>query len=114
MTKLGYILLALSAPFFLETSFEMYVLTALSGPQMLGFSLMHSGGTALLVVLAVSALSFLFLAIYSLVAFGRVLLHKPTGRHERVFVWILGVQVLHVTLFFLYDYWSRVFSHVAS
>ena len=91
----------------------MYVLTALTGPQMLGFSLMHSGGTVLLVILAVSALSFLLLGIYSLVAFGRVLFRKATRRHERVFVWILGMQVLHVTLFFLYDYWSRVFSRVA-
>lgn len=112
MKKLGYILLLLAAPFFFETGFEMYVLTAFTGPQMLGFALMHGAAGELgLFVLAISALSFALLAIYSLVALCRVLFKKSQQRHDKIYAWIFGLQILHVTLFFLYDYWSPVFSH---
>ena len=114
MSKLGYILLLLSAPFFLETGFEMYVLTAFTGPQMLGFALMHSRGMVGLVALGVSALSFLVLGIFSLVVLCRLLGTKIADRRQKLFAWVFGVQVLHTVLFFLYDYWSPVFSRAAS
>ena len=109
MRKLGYLLVLLAAPFFFRTAFEMYFLTVMHGPQMLFFSLMHTAGPALLLVLACSGVSFLLLALYSVIACGRLILRKTTGEHEKTFTWILGLQLLHIALLCLYDYWSPIF-----
>ena len=109
---LGNTLIALSLLFFLETSFEMYFLTFMQGPQMLGFSLIHIAPPIVLVILFLSAISFLFLAAFALVVqivrlTGRL---KSASHYARFLLVVVCVQVIHGVLLLTYDRWSLVFA----
>jgi hypothetical protein len=110
MIRLGNILIFLSLPFFLETCFEAYLLTILSGPQMIGFALAHSVGMTGLLLFFASEICFVLLAIYSLIALLRFLFSANSGAHERKFSWICGICLLHLSLVLSYEYWSPIFS----
>ena len=112
MKSSGKFLIAASLPFFLETSFEMYLLTLMHGQQMLFFSLVHIAPW-LLALVAVSGIAFLCLAVFAL---GVVILNplgviSIEGRHARMMLVILLVQVAHTALLLTYERWaSALFS----
>ena len=110
MSKLGSILLLLSAPFWFLSGCEMYVLTPLRGPQLLGLSRAHSGHPLVILLLPVSAISFVLLGVYSLILFTFTLRPMPMTGHERCLARLFIVQAVHGALFLLYDNWSPMFS----
>jgi len=101
------ILIAASALFFLESSFEMYFLTFVQGQQMLFFSLAHIAPFAL-VVIFLSGLAFVCLAVFALViqvlSLTRRLSNTPGfAKSMRV---IFCVQLVHIVLLLTYDAWA--------
>ena len=109
MRKLGNILVVGSSLFFIETAFEMYVLTVIHGPQMLGFSMVHiARGFFMLVML--SGLIYLCLGVF---AFGVVILNLvgklgTAKGYARLMLLVLGVHIIHTVLLLTYDYWASV------
>jgi hypothetical protein len=106
MKKWSNILIAGSSLFFLETAYEMYVLTNMRGPQMLGFSIIHiAPGFALLVFL--SALIYLSLAMFAFV----ILVMRLVGKfsldngYAKFMLIVLIVQVIHTSLLLTYNKW---------
>src|ERR1700752_5357012 len=93
LKTIGNILIAASALFFLESSFEMYFLTLVQGQQMLFLSLAHIAPLAL-VVIFLSGLAFVALAVFALV----IQLLRVTGRlncslaFAKLMLVIFGVQ----------------------
>ena len=111
MKTFGNILIAASLPFFLETSFEMYLLTPLHGQQMLFFSVAHIAPLAFLLILGLSGLAFGCLALFALATlilnFAGVI---NTGKgYARAMLIILSVQAVHTILFLTYDLWAPAF-----
>lgn len=106
--KTSILLLAFSSVFFLVTAIEMYVLTLLHGPQMLFFSLLHIAPLIFLVVLAASALAYVFHLILGLVVVALNLAKKSSWGEtlsSRMRLVIL-FQVIHTFLLLTYSYWS--------
>jgi TRAP-type C4-dicarboxylate transport system permease small subunit len=109
---LGNCLIAISALFFLETSFEMYFLTLTQGPQMLGFSLIHIAPLAVVILVFMSAISFLLLAAFALIVqivrlAGGL---KSASHYSRFLLLVLCVQLIHGLLLLTYDRWSLAFA----
>lgn len=107
MKKLGNILIGGSSFFFLETAFEMYVLTIVRGPQMLGFWMVHTARVFLILVV-LSGFSYMCLAAFALFVlaskwFGKVPIED---RHARLMSIVLSIQLIHTSLLLTYDYWS--------
>jgi hypothetical protein len=104
---IGNILIAASALFFLESSFEMYFLTLVHGQQMLFFSLAHIAPFALNVII-LSGLAFVCIAVFALVIqllrFTRRLSCSP-GFAKFMLV-IFCVQLVHIMLLLTYDAWA--------
>ena len=112
MKILGNILLAASSLFFVETAFEMYVLTLLQGQQMLFFSLAHIAPVALGIV-ALSGIAFVGLAMFAFtVQLMRFKGKWSTGAwYPKFMLIVLCVQVIHIVLLLTYDAWaSALFS----
>lgn len=106
--KTSILLLSFSSVFFLVTAIEMYVLTLLHGPQMLFFSLLHIAPLIFLVVLAASALAYVFHLILGLVVVALNLAKKSSWSEtlsSRMRLVIL-FQVIHTFLLLTYSYWS--------
>lgn len=109
MRKLGNVLIAGSSLFFFETAFEMYVLTIMHGPQMLGFWMVHiARGFFILVML--SGLIYLCLAVFAFVVVIMNLVGKlgTAKGYARLMLIVLAVQIIHTTLLLTYDYWVAV------
>lgn len=109
MRKVGNILVAGASLFFIETAFEMYVATAIRGPQMIGFGIAH-GGTGLLLIVLLSAVIYVCLGVFALsviiISFlGRA---HPTKNYLRMMLIILTIQVIHTSLLLTYEHWSRL------
>jgi hypothetical protein len=104
---IGNILIIASSLFFVETAFEMYLLTVTQGPQMLFFSLVHIA-PALFGLVVLSGVAFLCLAVF---AFGVQVMKlagrlKTSGRYSTFMLIILCVQVIHAALLLTYDRWA--------
>ena len=101
------ILIVASSLFFLETAFEMYLLTPLQGPQMLFFSLAHIAPIAL-PILFMSGLAFICLMVFaSLLQISRLNSWFASAQSYRnSMLIILCVQVIHLSLLITYDHWS--------
>ena len=104
MKALGTFLIAASLPFFLDTAFEMYLLTLIHGPQMLFFSLAHIAPVFFLVVW-LSGVAFACLAAFAL---GVVVLNllgvlNAEKGYARMMLVVLLVQVAHAALLLTYD-----------
>ena len=107
MKSFGNILIAASSIFFIETAFEMYLLTLVQGQQMLFFSLAH-GNSLFLLIVVLSGLAFVCLAGF---AFGVVVLHVAGRlnigkRYVRMMLLILLGQIAHTALLLTYDRWA--------
>ena len=102
------VLVALSGWFFLESAFEMYILTPLHGPQMLFFSLAHIAPLLLLPILFVSGLAFICLMVFAAaLQVGRFNSGLGEGQRVRnVMLIILCVQAVHIGLLLTYDHWA--------
>jgi len=107
MKRLGNILIAASSVFFIETAFEMYLLTYMHGPQMLFFSLAHAAPILFLAV-ALSGVAFVALAVFAFVVVLSNLLGKPAadGGYRRAMSVVLLVQVAHAALLWTYETWA--------
>lgn len=110
MKHLGTFLICGSSLFFIETAFEMYVLTALKGPQLIGFSLAHILPFVLFLVF-LSAFCYFALAIFAITVvvlekLGKVFVAKEYSNRMLV---LFCLQALHTTLFLTYDWWAVVF-----
>ena len=110
MKTTGYVLLVLAAPVFVETAFEMYILTFLQGPQMLGFALTHTLPLWVLDALIVSFIAFYALALYSLVVIVGWLVGKRRDWQVTLYGWVLLIQLIHVVLLETYSSWAKVFA----
>jgi hypothetical protein len=104
---IGRVLIAASSLFFLETSFEMYLLTLMNGPQMLFFSLAHIAPFFLLIV-ALSGVAFVCLAIFAFVVVMENLIGKleSPGNYPRFMLIVLCVQIVHTALLLTYERWA--------
>lgn len=104
----GNILVAASSVFFLETSFEMYVLTLRRGPQMLFYPLAHGSSLLPPLLVALSGVAFICLAAFALVVVISGLAGKArsSGRYPRFLLIVLCVQVIHTALIVTYDRWA--------
>ena len=110
MQSIGKFLIVVSLPFFLDTAFEMYLLTLAHGPQMLFFSLAHIAPVFLIVVW-LSGVAFACLGVFAL---GVVTLNLvgvlDAGRsYSKLMLVILLVQVIHTALLITYDGWAPAF-----
>jgi hypothetical protein len=107
MKTLGNILIAASALFFIETAFEIYLLTLAHGQQMLFFSLAHIAPSVLLIV-ALSGIAFICLAVFALVVVILNLVGKldSLGTYPRFMLIVLCVQIVHSVLLLTYDRWA--------
>lgn len=113
MTKTLSVLLLLAAPFLFWSGCEMYVITPLRGPQSLGFSLAHSGSPLFLLLLPVSAISYVLLIACSLIAFIFSCRRVSMTRFETLLAKLFVPLAVHAVLLVLYDTWSPIFSHPA-
>ena len=104
MNRLGNILIATSSIFFVESAFEMYVLTPVHGRQMLFFSLAH-GSLSLFLVVALSGVAFVTLAVFAFVAVLSCLTRRPGsgGSYPRMMLVVLPAQLVHTTLLLTYE-----------
>jgi hypothetical protein len=107
--RAGYVLLFLASLCVLESLYEMFVLTAMRGPQMLFFSLAHSAGTVLGVLFLLSFVAYILLFIYSAVLFALSLGGKLAAirSHVRLFTMVAAAQLIHMALLATYDSWSH-------
>ena len=109
MKRIGNILIGGSLLFFLETAFEMYVLTMLRGPQMIGFSMAHIA-RGLLILVLLSGLFYLFLGGFALIIVVAKLFGKLTVEdgYARLMLIVLIIQIIHTSLLMTYDFWSAI------
>ena len=110
MKTIGTFLMVASLPFFLDTAFEMYLLTLIHGQQMLFFSLVHIVPGFLLIVW-LSGVAFVCLAVFAL---GVVVLNlsgvlNAEKRYARMMLIVLLAQVAHAGLLITYDGWAPFF-----
>ena len=107
MQSLGKFLIVASLPFFLDTAFEMYLLTLAHGQQMLFFSLAHIA-PALLLIVWISGIAFACLGVFALgvVVLNLVGVLNAERRYARMMLIILLVQVVHTALLLTYDRWA--------
>ncbi len=105
---LAYALLILAIPAFLESAYEMYGLTLARGQQMLFFSIIHTSGTVVLILLLVSWLSLTLLTIYSGIVTD--LRYFSTSRCKddfgRIFTAVFAVTLTHAVLLVTYERWA--------
>jgi len=106
--KVGYLLLGLSIPALLEIFFEVVILTLSSGPQMLFYSIIHTVGGALGVILGVSLLANPAFALFALGLLAYRVAGKlaEPGRHFRILISGFVFQAAVFFLLFTYDYWA--------
>ncbi len=64
----GYILLALSSFFIIQSSYELFVLTSLGGPQNIFFSILHTWPGWLIILFFISWLAYYLYLLFSVVA----------------------------------------------
>jgi hypothetical protein len=108
---LGYLLLVLASPAFLENAYEVYVGTLLAGPQMIGYVLAHSSpDSVFVIVIRYSTVAYLVFTAYALAAVVRILRARPTDRHQQFFAWCFVTMSMHHLLLAGYGYWSPLFS----
>lgn len=107
MKKLGNALIAASSLFFVESAFEMYLLTYMHGHQMLFFSLAHVS-FVLFCAVALSGVAFAALAVFALVIVSSNLLGRSGagGSYHRLMLSVLLVQSVHTILLLTYDWWA--------
>lgn len=105
---IGYLLLALALLYFLENLFEVYVLTAMAGPQMVGYVLSHASGTVAQLWLW-SMLAYSGFALFSLIATIRFVHRPAASKHVRFFSWCFLVISAHGMVTGSYGYWSQLF-----
>ena len=107
MKPLGNILIAASSVFFIETAFEMYLLTLVHGQQMLFFSLAHIAPGFLLIV-ALSGIAFTCLAVFAFVVVVLNLMGRldSSRNYPRFMLIVLCVQIVHSGLLLTYDRWA--------
>ena len=107
-SRLFLILLLGSAPFALESAFEVYGLTFAFGPQMIFFSITHTGGMLVLFLLASGAC--LLLSIVSGLALlaARRLRKRTRALPSRDVALVTTALSVHVALVMTYDWWSAL------
>jgi len=124
MVKLGSILLSLSALFLLRSSYELFVLTPLRGPQMVFFSLLHTWSAPAVIAFFLSWLAYYALVLYALVALVARLavsrtvssrfvqwLGGPPGSSWSIAVYVgTSLVLIHLLAMITYENWSRVLS----
>lgn len=105
---ISQVLVVASGLFFLESAFEMYILTPLQGPQMLFFSVAHIAPLLLLPILFVSGLAFICLMVFAAaLQVGRFKSWLGVAQgYRRVMLIILCVQAIHIILLLAYDHWA--------
>jgi hypothetical protein len=108
---IGKFLIVASLPFFLDTAFEMYLLTLTQGPQMLFFSLAHVA-PILLVVVWLSGIAYASLMVSALgvVVLSLVGVLNAEKSYARMMLIILLVQSAHTALLLTYDHWAAALS----
>jgi len=102
-----FLLLSLGAlPFILESAFELYGLTLVYGPQMLFFSLAHTGGLLVLILFlsAVCAALALLSGLFLLAAYAGGSAEGAVSRRV-VLIAVIALAV-HITLLMTYNIWS--------
>lgn len=106
--KVGYVLLGLSAPALLEIFFEVVLLTLSSGPQMLFYTITHTAGPVLGLILAISLLANITFAPYALglLAYRSIGKLAESGGHFAVIMGCFAFQAVVFVLLFTYDYWA--------
>jgi hypothetical protein len=107
--KLGSALIFGSLLFFVETAFEMYVLTCARGPQMIWFSVAHVAPVVLILIM-LSGLLYLCLSVFALAIVVARWIKRPitTPRYAKLMLVILAIQIIHSFLFLTYDRWSSL------
>jgi hypothetical protein len=108
--RIFLVLTALAAPFLLESSLEIYVLTLLFGPQMVFFSVVHTGSPFLLYGLMGSAACLALAAIFGLVCLaGRKLGALGPPFPITIVALLTALFTCHIALLASYDWWSARF-----
>ena len=103
------VLAAASAPFLLESSLEIYVLTLFFGPQMVFFSITHTGSPYLLYGLMFSAACLALTTLFGVVCVVARILGALGPPFPITIVAVLtALFVCHVTLLASYDRWSAL------
>ena len=97
----------MSLPIFIYTSYELYFLTYISGPQMLMFSLVH-GDELFLLFMSISLLFFtFFLFLNALLGFSNKW-HVYRMFNMAIYKLLLFIQIIHCALYITYDYWVEI------
>lgn len=111
ISVLGYFLLILASPAFLENAYEVYVGTLLAGPQMIGYVLAHASPDSVFIrIIRYSSVAYSVFCVYALAAVVRILSARATNRHQRFFAWCFVIMSIHHLIVGGYGYWSPLFS----
>jgi len=95
------------APFVLESAFELYGLTLVYGPQMLFFSLAHTGGLLVPVLVASAIGGVLAVAAGVVMLAAATFGPRPASGTIRACVLITIALATHMALLATYDYWAN-------
>lgn len=108
MPRVLRLLAIASAPFLLESAFEMYVLTLVNGPQNLFFSIAHLWPIAM-VIIAISGLSSLCLLTLMLATTLGPAVRSVRGgeRFPLARVVVTTLLGVHLVLLATYGVWAR-------
>ena len=106
-SRVFWVLTLGSAPFFLESSLEAYVLTLLSGPQMLFFRVSHGVPAPILILFSLSAVSYTLTALWGLLC---IVLRRFGAIKGTISINLIKVPTIvficHGVLLASYDWWS--------
>ena len=104
--RLFLVLLIASAPFVLESAFEVYGLTFAFGPQMIFFSIIHTGGMFVTFLFASGAFLLLSIVCGLALLVVRRFSKKTATLPSRVVALVTIAFCVHVGLIMTYNWWS--------
>ena len=110
-TRAGWVALLLASPFLVRSSYEMFVLTPMYGPQMLFFSAAHSFSQPAWLGLVLSAGAYLAsLLMGGTIALLSLRRDSTVSHAQAIALRSTTVLALHFIALFSYESWSRWFS----
>lgn len=107
-SRLFVAVLLMSSPFVLESAFEAYGLTLAFGPQMIFFSIVHTGGLLVLLLLA-SGACLLLASVCGFAVLAVRRLRKTRGTvPSRVVALTTTALSMHAVVIVTYGWWSTL------
>jgi hypothetical protein len=103
-----YILLALSSLFVIQSSYELFILTPIRGPQNIFYSAFHTWPGWLLVLFIISWIAYYLYLIFSIVALlmKRFLKKHKNIAYPKLLINSFYILLIHLIFVVTYKYWA--------